>query len=485
MKAGISVVFLLLYFFSVDAQVLIDSPSDTLLPIKYPVQDSLKQEYVKITSIVIAGNAKTKRQIIMREMDIKEGETYLRSELIEILKLDQNKVFNTRLFVTANVKLIDTAPGLAYVLIDVTERWYIFPIPIFKLADRNFNDWWVNQNANINRVEYGIRFNQDNLRGMNERLRLTGQLGFTRQLDIAYSFPYITSGQKLGLNFGASYSENNSMAYRSIANKLVFFKDENDIVRNSIKAFVSFSYREAFYNTHTASLEYNDHWIADTVALLNPDYFLEGRTTQKYFRLRYEFKRDLRDVRAYPLRGFLVNVVVQNLGLGLSDDINKSDILLSYEKYFALSDRFYASTGLRSYFSTPSLLPYNEFRGLGYNQNALKGYELYVVEGNSFVINKLNLKFRLAQGKADLGKAMPIKQFRQVPFALFLKGYIDHGYVNNNASYPLNERLINAYLFGYGLGIDYVSFYDSVVRLEYSLNRQGDSGFFLHFRADL
>lgn len=418
-------------------------------------------------------------------MDVEVGQTYLRSEIIGILEKDQSKVINTRLFVTVNIKLIDTSSGLGHILIEVSERWYIFPVPIFKLADRNFNDWWVNQNGNINRVEYGIRFNQDNLRGMNEKLRVSGQLGFTRQFDLGYSIPYLTKGQKLGMNFGASYSENNSIAYRSKNNKLLFLKNPVDIVRNTRRAFISFSYREAFYNTHTTSFEYAKHQIADTIASLNPDYFLEGRTTQEYFKFSYGFRRDLRDVRAYPLRGFLLTANLRNYGLGLTKDINKTELNFNYEKYYPISERFFTSASIRGSVSTPKILPYNEFRGLGYDQTLIRGYELYVIEGQSFLINKFNLKYRLFEGNINLGKAMPLKQFRNVPYAIYIKGYADHGYVRNTIPYELNKRLINKYLFGYGFGIDYVSFYDSVIRVEYSFNKQGESGFFLHFKGDL
>ncbi|MDN4164894.1 BamA/TamA family outer membrane protein [Cytophagales bacterium LB-30] len=458
-------------------------PFQPSVPVKV-VGDSIKEEFVRIQRVIIVGNTKTREQIIKREFDFEVGSTYLRSELLKTLQKDKSKIFNTRLFVSVDVRLIDLSPGQVEVLVDVSERWYFFPSPIFKLADRNFNDWWQNQNANLNRVEYGVRLQQDNLRGMNEKLRVMGQFGFTRQFAVGYLFPYINKKQTLGLSFNFGYSENYSIAYRSLNNKLQFVRDDK-IVRNTYMGNFAFTFREAFYNTHYVQLEYMNNWVSDTISTLNPDYFLDGRNTQEYLRFRYEFKRDLRDIAAYPLSGFLLHFRFRNYGLGLSKDISKTDFEASFDRYLRLKHNFFVSFSSTASYSIPKRIPYNEFQGLGFNQNYLRGYELYVMEGHGYGLLKSNIKYRLLNGKLNLGKFMPLEQFRTVPYGLFLKAYIDQGYVLNRLPYPGNERLMNTYLIGYGLGIDYVSFYDAVIRFEFSQNRMGERGFFLHFKADL
>jgi hypothetical protein len=45
------------------------------------------------------------------------------------------------------------------------------------------------------------------------------------------------------------------------------------------------------------------------------------------------------------------------------------------------------------------------------------------------------------------------------------------------------NTLGNALLFGYGAGVDIVTYYDVVVRFEYTFNRRGENGFFLHMGA--
>ena len=46
------------------------------------------------------------------------------------------------------------------VMVDVKERWYIFPLPIFELADRNFNEWW--KTRDFSRTNYGLSVVQNN-----------------------------------------------------------------------------------------------------------------------------------------------------------------------------------------------------------------------------------------------------------------------------------------------------------------------------------
>jgi hypothetical protein len=66
-----------------------------------------------------------------------------------------------------------------------------------------------------------------------------------------------------------------------------------------------------------------------------------------------------------------------------------------------------------------------------------------------------------------------------------LKTFFDSGYVNNNFTDPENVALSNRYLFGGGVGLDIVTYYDLVLRLEYSINDRGDAGFFVNAKVDI
>ena len=50
-----------------------------------------------------------------------------------------------------------------------------------------------------------------------------------------------------------------------------------------------------------------------------------------------------------------------------------------------------------------------------------------------------------------------------------------------NSQFGEANPLANEWLSGYGLGLDLVTSYDQVMRVEYALNALGEDGLFLHF----
>ena len=60
----------------------------------------------------------------------------------------------------------------------------------------------------------------------------------------------------------------------------------------------------------------------------------------------------------------------------------------------------------------------------------------------------------------------------------FYKTYV--GYAKNNTDY-IDNSLANSILWGRGFSIDYVTYYDKLLRIEFSINELGEKGVFLHF----
>jgi hypothetical protein len=44
-----------------------------------------------------------------------------------------------------------------------------------------------------------------------------------------------------------------------------------------------------------------------------------------------------------------------------------------------------------------------------------------------------------------------------------------------------DNTLSNSLLWGKGISLDYVTYYDKLLRIEFSVNRLGEKGVFLHF----
>jgi outer membrane protein assembly factor BamA len=437
---------------------------------------------VEIDNIFITGNKRTKGYIILRELDIQQGERYNIADLREILKTDRNKVYNTSLFNTVDIGILDVSLEKVVVQVEVAERWYFYPIPKIDFVDRNFNDWWVNQNHDFSRLVFGIKLTDYNFRGRNERVQILLQAGYTDAVGVRYTIPYINKNQRTGLSFYINYGENTNTAFNTIDHRQGFV-DSDQIIRTSLGTGFTVTRRKSFYNRHFISASFTNRWVGDTVISLNANYFNEGANRQRYFYLGYGYNSDHRDIVAYPLRGYNFEVSVAKVGLGIYDDVNKLSFRTFFSKYVELPKRFFVSNYSSIYVSFPETQPYANATGLGFGKDVIRGYELNVIEGKSYFINKSTFKKELFK-KTTRIKAIPIEQFQSFPFAMYLKTYFDFGYVRNLEGFEQSSRLSDSMIYGGGVGLDIFTSYDLVMRFEYSVNSELEGGFFFHFKKE-
>ena len=136
--------------------------------------------------------------------------------------------------------------------------------------------------------------------------------------------------------------------------------------------------------------------------------------------------------------------------------------------------------------SRPDQVPYYNYSAMGYEKTFIRGYEVYVIEGPRYFLNKTTIKKRVFSRTWELNGS-PIEQFNYFPIAIYIKAYADFGYAENYAAYSksnINGILTNQFLGGGGFGIDIASSYDFVLRLEYTFTNQKTNGFFLHLKKE-
>jgi hypothetical protein len=375
-------------------------------------------------------------------------------------------------------------------LVEVEERWFTFPIPIFELSDRNFNEWWENYDHKLNRTNYGLRLYQYNFRGRNETIRLTAQFGFSRKFDLIYQIPYIDKNRKQGLIFEIDYSEPKNLAYETVDHKLVFLSDRQTL-RKRFTGGITYTYRKSFYETHGVNIEYEHGSVADTILTLNqennnPPYYAGRKSSQWFTSLTYSFVSEHRDVIAYPLNGYQFTAGIRKIGLGLGENVNVTIVSGTFAYHKDIGHNFFFSNQTVGYFSTPNDQPYSLYYGQGYRKQFVRGYEIYVIEGPWFGLNKSTLKKRLFNKVFRL-EILPWEKFQHLPIALYIKAHADFGYVknypyyeNNNQNLLLTEKLVS----GVGLGLDLVTAYDGVLRVEYTYNKLGVHGIYFHIKKE-
>ena len=82
-------------------------------------------------------------------MAIKPGDSILILSLTKRLEEMRQNIYNTTLFVTVKVEPILINAFECDIIVTVKERFYVFPIPQFQLADRSFDEWLVKYKGNL------------------------------------------------------------------------------------------------------------------------------------------------------------------------------------------------------------------------------------------------------------------------------------------------------------------------------------------------
>jgi hypothetical protein len=130
-----------------------------------PVLDS--SSVIIINSVSIQGNNKTKEYIILREITFKEGDTMLFSIFEQELDRSQKNIFNTALFVISKINAIQSPneKNRYNIIIELKERFFIIPEPVFELYDRNYKEWRRIYDSDWERIKYGVRLKHFNASG--------------------------------------------------------------------------------------------------------------------------------------------------------------------------------------------------------------------------------------------------------------------------------------------------------------------------------
>ena len=456
----------------------------------FPSLNAVAQDpYVIAGNISISGNRLTHPNIILRELKFGVGDTLKIASLPDVLDHAKENIFNTRLFnfVTLDTT-VDPLTNRMNLHIEVIERWYVWPIPYFQLSDQNINAWL--QTWDWTKLTYGIDFTFFNVRGRNETLKIITHLGFNQKYGFTYKVPYVNRKQTLGIGFGADVEINHQVAIQTIDNKPFYFNGTGNYPKELTYAFADLLLRPNIYVIHTLRIAYNHYYLQDTV-LHMPGFSLTFSNNQDFATLWYQYKNDHRDVQYYPLNGWYFDLEFNHsLPYWFTHDTYIKSI---FRKYFQFTDRWFYAFSLLGKLSFESQQPHYLQKGLGYGKEFVRGYEYYVVDGQHYLVFKNNLKFAIIPQRVEKLNFLRSNKFNTVPLALYGNVFADLGYVYaykqkaygyDDVYIPFNS-LQNAFMMGFGLGLDFTTYYDVVIRVEGSMNLLGKPGLYIHFIAPI
>lgn len=445
---------------------------------------------VTVVDIFLKGHKRTRDGVIFREMTFGKGARIAEDKLDEEIALTYAALMNTGLFASMEITYSDSllGPGQLQVFINVRETWYIYPVPVFSLADRNFNVWWRDENHSLDRVNLGAKLSYYNFTGRRDRFKVGYTTGYTRKYEAGYRLPYLNKAKNIGVELSYSFSQRREQNYQTIANQQVFYQDADQFVFKDTRLDLSFNYRKRLYVTHTLSSGYRSTGIADTIAnFLNPEFFGEldpelsgsGRSSQKFYRLEYNYKNDRRDVRNYPWKGHYLAASLVKDGLGITGERNGLTAGLTIRKFLPLSGVLSLNIGMAGKYSLiRTRQPFLENRAIGFGNNSLTGYQFYVVDGLDMAIWRFGIRRQLFKTNLDLGKLVFIDAFRYIPVRVLLAFQFNQG-IANAPFVGEGNKLNNTLLTGASLGLDVVLFYDMVGSLQYNRNHLGEGNILL------
>lgn len=433
------------------------------------------QPKLRVRNIIVSGNKKTKEYVILREMQIKKGDSIIIDKLNRELEKAHDFIYNTTLFAEVNVLPHIVNAYDMDILITVKEKWYIFPIPYLELADRSFNEWVETYDADFSRLSYGIFFSHLNFSGRRDQLSLIFINGFKRNISVEYIAPYTNPALTDGTRFEAGFEQTREIPFATDYNNKLLYYNNDGFVKNEWFVTAAYSSRKKLKKKETFSIKFRHINVADSIiSKYNPGYFNQNSSTQNFLEFEYRFQYEDVDNILYPLKGNTFLLSIKKRGFQLEGGINRFSIESSFNKYFSYLHQWYSSIRFTGEIKLPFKQPYYNLQALGYKENYIRGLEYFVTDGVAFALGKMDVKKKLAH--FNIPAFINSKILNKIPFTLYAKTFADMGYVYSRFDSKLNNR----FLYSGGFGIDILTLYDFKISVEYSVNQLGQKGLFLH-----
>ncbi|MFK5855729.1 MAG: POTRA domain-containing protein [Bacteroidota bacterium] len=446
-------------------------------------KDIMKNNSILVVdSIILKGNKITKNRIILRELEFSVGSKLTITKLDSLAIKSQQNLMNRSLFNFVTISK-NIEGNKCTIEVSVVERWYIWPIPIIQFADRNINSWL--EKKDLSRINYGIDLRIDNFRGLMENLNIVLQGGYDIILAFRWSIPYLSKNQVFGMGFAGGIQLNHEVAYQTIDNKEQFYHSSDNFAQELRYGEANFTFRPEFNYLFGFSVGFNNYIFQDTILKLNPE-FASSQTIYNYFSVGLGFKLDFRDYKPYPLNGYYFDINLDKKGLGVTDNqVNYFSVGANFDQYIHIYNRWYFAYNFGAKFTNQDTqTPYFIRTGLGYHPYTIRGYELYVVNGQKLGIVKTNFKFNVIPRTNFNINWIKSTKFSESYFEMYTNLFFDIAYVDDIYTNVLNP-LSNQLLWSTGIGIDMITYYDLVLRLELSINKQQETGFFISFVAPI
>jgi len=400
-----------------------------------------------VSKIVVVGNETTRDYVILREMSLKVG-----APLDSLaMDLDRKHIYSLQLF--NKVDLDYTAEGnQATVFVRVSERWYVFPIPIFGFKYRD-----------LKKPFYGVALIHQNFRGRNEKIMASAVFGYDGWFNLAYQNPKLTSDDDIFLrsHVGFSHVRNQNTS-------------EGEYDQRVYAGSLTVGKRYGLYKMLLGFAGYDQWEVSDpqpgwTVAPSGKDHFIT---------LGALFLYDRRDIREYATAGEYMAITATKYGLGESD-VNLFRYGIDVRDYEPLGNGVSICGRIFGSFLSGGLSPtyLHEYFGHG---DRIRGYYSTVLEGEDILGSSVELRVPILKPRYET-VSIPFlpPEFSVWRYGLYAGIFADAG----TTWFRTDQVLEGPWYAGYGAGLQFLLPYSFVLRTEYAFNQHGRGQFVLGFGA--
>ena len=410
---------------------------------------TFKQKSFIVDSIVVQGNDITEEEIILRELTFTPFDTLSQ----KILDYNKERIYSLGLFTKVDL-FIYPENEKNFLVINVEESWYIYPIPVASLRD---NDW--------KKLSYGVYVVVKNFRGRNETVMGRVELGYDPTFQLSYYKPNIVPGSDFFWGADFIYKRKNN---RSLTAANLFGED---FYQKFIIGSLELGKRFGVYQRLNLNFNYN---------YVESPKFIKGinasvERVDRYPSVGIGYSYDTRDLIQFPKSGIYGAAYLEFKGLG-NNDINYQVLGIDFREYRNVFDDLTAKWRFAARFTSGKSIPYYDYSLIGYDEKIRGNYNLYQ-EGNNYYIGSLELYYPLIKDFNISLDFIPIvpKELISYRVALYLELFGDTG-----ATKLLGKPIsFNDFRSGYGVGLNLLVLPYNILRFEIAFDEYMNSEFIL------
>ena len=410
---------------------------------------TFKQKSFIVDSIIVQGNDITEEEIILRELTFSQTDTISQ----KILAYNKERIYSLGLFTKVDL-FIYPENEKNFLVINVEESWYIYPIPVASLRD---NDW--------KKLSYGVYVVVKNFRGRNETVMGRVELGYDPTFQLSYYKPNIVPGSDFFWGADFIYKRKNN---RSLTAANLFGED---FYQKFIIGSLELGKRFGVYQRLNLNFNYN---------YVESPKFIKGinasvERVDRYPSVGIGYSYDTRDLIQFPKSGIYGAAYLEFKGLG-NNDINYQVLGIDFREYRNVFDDLTAKWRFAARFTSGKSIPYYDYSLIGYDEKIRGNYNLYQ-EGNNYYIGSLELYYPLIKDFNISLNFIPIvpKELISYRVALYLELFGDTG-----ATKLLGKPIsFNDFRSGYGVGLNLLVLPYNILRFEIAFDEYMNSEFIL------